>query len=100
MQITTLVSVLEQPHVAAEQLERWGLRDIHRAQARLVELAGLGLTLDLLASLCRQLARHLPEQHDPDAALESFQQFLAASRSPLALAALLDRDETALPVLL
>src|SRR5437763_356555 len=100
MEIATLVSVLDQSHVAAEHLDRWGVRDRARAQRTLMELADTGLTLDLLAALCRQLAEHLPQTPDADAALDGFRRFLLAVRSPLALAALLSRDASAMPMLL
>jgi [glutamine synthetase] adenylyltransferase / [glutamine synthetase]-adenylyl-L-tyrosine phosphorylase len=100
MEIATLVRVLDQPHQAAESLAAWGLGDVHRGQRLLVELAELGLTLDLLASLCRQLGEHLPRAGDPDDALAGLVRFLSAVRSPLALAALFTRDGAALPMLL
>src|SRR5439155_1613734 len=92
MEIATLVGVLDQPHVAADHLHGWGLRDLGQAQRTLVELADTGLTLDLLAGLCSQLAEHLPQMPDPDAALEGFRRYLFAVRSPIALAGLLARD--------
>ena len=55
MEISTLVSVLDQPHLAADHLHDWGLADVRRGQQILLELAETGLTLDLLASICRQL---------------------------------------------
>lgn len=100
MQIATLVSVLDQPHQAADHLQRWGLRDVHRARQTLAELAETGLTLDLLAALCRQLGEYLPQAADPDAALAALQRYLFAVRSPLALMALIERDASALPLLL
>ena len=63
MEIATLVSVLDQPHLAAEHLHGWGLRMAHRAEQSLLELADSGLTLDLLAfasnwpSICRSSIR-------------------------------------------
>jgi glutamate-ammonia-ligase adenylyltransferase len=100
MEIPTLVSVLDHPHLAADHLHAWNLRDAHRGQQTLLELADCGLTLDLLANLCDQLSRHLPDLPDPDAVLTAFRQFLFASRSPLALGALFERDPSALPMLL
>lgn len=100
MDIATLVSVLDQPHVAADQFHAWGLRDPHRAQQTLVELAETGLTLDLLALICEQLGKHLRALPDPDAALAGLRRFLLAVRSPLALAALFERDGATLPLLL
>jgi glutamate-ammonia-ligase adenylyltransferase len=56
--------------------------------------------LDLLVALCEQLARYLPASADADMALNNLERFVMAARSPLALAALLQRDPTALPPLL
>src|SRR5262245_20204338 len=100
MHIATLVSVLDHPHHAAEHLHRWGVRDLGRARRTLEELAETGLTLDLLAGLCDRLAEHLPRTPDPDAALAALRRYLFVARSPLALAALLERDESAMPTLL
>ena len=100
MEIPTLVSVLDHPHLAADLLHAWRLSDPHRARQTLLDLADCGLTLDLLAGLCDQLSRHLPDLPDPDAVLTAFRQFLLASRSPLAMGALFQRDPSALPVLL
>jgi len=81
-------------------LTGWGLRDVLRAQQTLLEIAESGLTLDLLAGLCSQLATSLPHTPDPDTALDAFRRYLFAVRSPLALAALLSRDVSAMPLLL
>src|SRR4029450_1748780 len=100
MEIQTLVRVLDQPHVAADHLHGWRLRDVGRGQQILAELAETGLTLDLLSGVCTQLSEPLPQARDPDAALDAFRRYLFAVRSPLALAMLFERDETALPMLL
>ena len=93
MEISTLDSVLEQPHLAADYLHDWGLADVRRGQEVLVELADTGLTLDLLASICRQLGEHLPQLPEADVALAAFRRYLFAVRSPLGLAALFERDD-------
>src|SRR5512139_2915417 len=100
MEIATLVSVLDHPHQAAQQLHAWGLRDVHQARRSLLELADSGLTLDLLAALCEQLGEHLPHVNDPDVALRGLTRYLFTVRSPLALVALMERDAVALPMLL
>jgi glutamate-ammonia-ligase adenylyltransferase len=100
MEISALVSVLDQPHLAADHLHGWGLRDAARGRQVLLEIADSGLTLDLLANLCGQLAQHLPPAADPDAVLDAFCRYLLAVRSPLALAALCERDASAMPLLL
>src|SRR5262245_33222712 len=100
MEIPTLVRVLDHPHLAADHLHGWGLADVLRGQQILLELADTGLTLDLLASVCKQLGQQLPRTRDPDAALAAFRRYLFAVRSPLSLAALLERDPSAMPMLL
>lgn len=92
--------VLDDPHAVAQELKHWGLQHVESAQQTLVELAECGLTLDLLAALCGQLGQLLPAQHDPDAALDGLARFILGARSPLTLAALLERDESVLPMLL
>src|SRR5690242_10717930 len=100
MEIATLVGILDQPQLAADQLRRWGLANIERGRQLLLQLADCGLTLDLLAAVCEQLAEHFPGTPDPDAALAAFCRYLQSVRSPLACAALLERDRTAMPMLL
>ena len=60
MEIRTLVSILDQPHLAAEHLQGLGLADAGRGQQILLELAETGLTLICwracrgnFASICR-----------------------------------------------
>lgn len=91
---------LEEPALAASRLRSWGLEDVHRAHAELAGMARSGVTLDLLAGLAEQLESALPGTSDPAMALGNLERFVAASRSPLALAALFDRDRSALPILL
>lgn len=95
-----LHQLLDRPAEAEAWLRAWGLEDAQRGHANLVSMAAAGLPLDLLATLCDQLARHLPNTSDPDRALNTLDRFLASSRSPLSLAALFERDPEALPALL
>jgi len=73
---------------------------LRRAHANLVRMATSGLTLDLLAVVCDQLAEHLPGSADPDMALNNLDRFVAASRSPLSVGTLFQRDPGTLPTLL
>ena len=70
------------------------------AHANLVRMATAGMTLDLLAAICDQLAEHLPRSSDPDMALNNLDRFVAAARNPLSLGSLFERDREALPILL
>ena len=70
------------------------------ARRTLVALAERGLTFDLVAVLCDRLVELLPRQADPDRVLVALERFVAAVRSPLATAALFQRDPRALETLL
>ena len=100
MQVDQLVRFLDQPQEAAEWLRGLGLADPQRGHADLLRLAESGLTLDLLAVVCRQLAEHLPRTSDADMALNNLERFVDAARNPLALGSLFERDPDSLPVLL
>ena len=80
MPIARLHRFLDQPAEAAPVLRDWGLTDIPRAHANLVRIATAGVTLDLLAVICDQLAEHLPGSSDPDMARNSLERFVAAGR--------------------
>jgi glutamate-ammonia-ligase adenylyltransferase len=100
MHIPQLIQWLDQPATAAAALRAWGVADVAKAHANLLALSQAGLTLDLLANLCDQLAVHLPQVSDADMALNNLERFVRASRSPLSLGGLLERDPDALPTLL
>ncbi len=100
MQIDELHRYLDRPAEAEGWLRTWGLQNTPRAHGNLVRMADAGITLDLLADLCDQLAEHLPRTSDPDMALNNLERFVLAARNPLSLASLFERDREALPVLL
>ncbi len=91
---------LEHLPTAEEWLRRLGLVDIPRAHACLVRISQGGLPLPIVAGLCESLSDILPTLSDPDMALGNLESFLRAVRSPRSLAALFERDEQALPILL
>lgn len=91
---------LDDATTAESWLRPWGVAVPERAHAMLVRLAELGVTLDLLADVVEQLAGSLPRSSDADLAIDSLGRFFEAARSPLALAALFERDREALPILL
>lgn len=100
MEIQQLTTYLDHPAEAADWLRSLGLVDLERGHANLLRLATSGLTLDLLANICDQLARHLPGLGDPDMALNNLERFVAATRNPLSFGGLVERDPEALPPLL
>jgi glutamate-ammonia-ligase adenylyltransferase len=88
----------------ATEAEPW-LRSLHvadpnAAHANLTRIATQGVTLDLLAQIGDQLADAAPGLADPDMAINNLERFIAASRNPMATAALFERDPDALPNLL
>ncbi len=100
MRIDQLHRYLDQPAEAEAWLRSWSISDPLRAHGNLVRIATFGVTLDLLAAMCDQLAEHLPRSSDPDMALNNLERFVAAARNPLSLASLFERDREALPILL
>ena len=63
-------------------------------------MADHGVTLDLLTQIGEQFAAAAPTLADPDMAINNLERFIAASRNPMATAALFERDPDALPNLL
>ncbi len=100
MQTLDVERLLDDREGARAILVGWGLKDADRAHGNLVRMAASGVTLDLMAVICDQLARHLPPLSDADMALNNLERFVQATRSPLSLAALFERDLEALPILL
>ena len=100
MQIEQLRHYLDQPAEAGSWLADWQLADAGRGHSNLLRMAMSGITLDLLANLCEQLAKQLPRLSDPDMALNNLDRFVTSARNPLALGSLLERDDEALPILL
>jgi len=100
MQPDTLRRLLDSDDEARAWLEPLGITDLRAARANLLRLAEAGLPLDLLGTICAQFARTAPQLADPDLALNCLEQFLLSARSPLATAALFERDITSLPELL
>ncbi len=100
MEITQLRRYLDDSALAAEWLRGWGVVDVGRAHGNLVEMATSGLTLDLMAVVCEQLAAHLAGCPDPDMALNNLERFVGTARNPLSLGTLFQRADDSLPILL
>ncbi len=100
MQVASVVEYLDHPAKARDWLRSLGIEDVERAHRNLVAMAEAGVTLDLLAIVWQQLGEHLGHVSHPDMVLNNLDRFIAAARSPLALASLFDRDREALPTLL
>ena len=96
MQTDHLHALLDKPSEAEHWLQSLGLHDPRTAAANLSRLASTGVPLDLLGTICDQFAEAVPRLADPDMALNNFERFLQAARSPLAMAALFERDAKAL----
>jgi len=96
----TLIQYLDDPSEYAGPLRSLKIKNVDRAHGNLVAIADSGITLDLLGVICGQLIEQLPRLSDPDMALNNLDRFFAASRNPLSLGALFERDPEALPTLL
>ncbi len=100
MQSDDIVALLDDPTRFAAWLELLSLQNRARAKTNLDSIARSGMTIDQVAAICEQLEMHLPTVSDPDLALNNFERFVRAARSPLAIGSLLERDPTGLPILL
>ncbi|NIL97182.1 MAG: bifunctional [glutamate--ammonia ligase]-adenylyl-L-tyrosine phosphorylase/[glutamate--ammonia-ligase] adenylyltransferase [Planctomycetales bacterium] len=81
-------------------LRAMGLEETKRGHANLAGMSAAGLTLDLMATVSGQLSEYLPATSHPDMALNNLARFIDASRNPLGLGALFERDPEALKILL
>ena len=100
MNVDTLREYLDNPETAADWLRGLGPVDVSRAHANLVAMATSGLTLDLLAVMCRQVEQHLAKCADPDMALNNLERFVTAARNRLAVGTFFERNEDAMPAIL
>jgi len=100
MQLVEIHSWLDSFAEAEPWLRSIGLQNPKTAHGNLLRLANAGLPLDLLATICDQFGAAAPYLADPDMALNNLERFLLSSRSLLSMAALFERDTTALPNLL
>ncbi len=99
MEIDQLRQYLDDPAAADTWLRSLGMVDARHAHASIVSIATSGMTLDLVADVCRQLSECMAGCADPDMALNNLDRFVAAARNPLALGTLFQRDPQALPAL-
>ena len=100
MEPNQLVNYLEDPSDGNRWLESLGVENSARGYGNIVAIANSGVTLDLLVLICQQLENQLVRLSDPGMALNNLDRFFAASRSPLSLASLFDRDPEALRTLM
>ena len=99
MDIETLRHRLDDPTAAAQWLRTLGIVDPARAHTNLLAIATSGMTLDLVAEICDQLAERLPVCADPDMALNNLERFVAAARNRLGVGTLFQRDPASLRTL-
>ena len=100
MQTEELLEYLDHTATASPWLRSLKVTNLERAHRNLVGMADAGITIDLLAAIGGQLSTCLPRSSDPDMALNNLERFVCASRNPLALATLIERDTEALPILI
>jgi [glutamine synthetase] adenylyltransferase / [glutamine synthetase]-adenylyl-L-tyrosine phosphorylase len=90
----------EDPRQGGVWLRELGIENVERAHRNLQGIRNSGVTEDLLEVLGRQLEKNLGQISDPDMALNNLDRFFSATRSPIGLGALIERDPDALPTLL
>ncbi|MCA9245750.1 MAG: hypothetical protein KDA42_01515 [Planctomycetales bacterium] len=100
MDAPNLQQILDDPTTGMAWFDSLGLSSSDAAHADLRRIAAQGIPIDLLQVVCRQMAGELPKLSDPDMALRNLERFVAASRNPLSLGTLFERDPAALPTLL
>jgi [glutamine synthetase] adenylyltransferase / [glutamine synthetase]-adenylyl-L-tyrosine phosphorylase len=97
---TEVASILDNPQEAMAWLQGVRLVNPQRGHQNLLQMAAAGISPDLMGSLMSRLAIELPRLSDPDMALNNLDRFFQATRNPLGLAALFERDRGALPAIL
>jgi [glutamine synthetase] adenylyltransferase / [glutamine synthetase]-adenylyl-L-tyrosine phosphorylase len=100
MDQSQVITLLEETPQGEQWLRELGVEDVARAHRNLTSIAKSGLSLDLIGVLCRQLQQHVGKISDPNMALNNLDRFFSATRSPLALGSLCERDPQTLPTLL
>jgi glutamate-ammonia-ligase adenylyltransferase len=100
MQQETYLRYLDDPHELGAWLSRMGIRNVERARANFVSISNSRISPDLVAIIGEQLSERLPGLSDADMALNNLDRFFSASRNPLSLATLFERDPEALTTLL
>lgn len=98
--IDRLRSCLDDAETAEPWLRSLCVANLPAAHANFTRMAVHGVTLDLLSQISEQFAAAAPTLADPDMAINNLERFIAASRNPMATAALFERDREALPNLL
>ena len=81
-------------------LRSMGARDADLGYGNLLSISQSGIPDDVMESMILQMERELIKISDVDRAINNFERFVQATRSPLSLGTLLQRDLTALPILL
>ena len=99
MQVEQLRHLLDHEGVAENEFVAWGVGDPERARANLVNIASAGVPLDLLGWLTEQLGALLPKCSDADMALNNLERFVTATRNPLSLVSLWEREPSTLTIL-
>src|SRR3954449_1571521 len=100
LDIDRLRTCLDDADTAEPWLRSLCVANLQAAHANFMRMANYGVTLDLLTQISEQFAAAAPSLADPDMAINNLERFIAASRNPMATAALFERDPDALPSLL
>ncbi|MBI1248703.1 bifunctional [glutamate--ammonia ligase]-adenylyl-L-tyrosine phosphorylase/[glutamate--ammonia-ligase] adenylyltransferase [bacterium] len=100
MTVSDFTKLADNTADASKWLSQLKIVDAARGRENLNSFVRLNLPLDLQVFLCQHLAQALPACSDPDMALNNLERLFTRSRSPLSLAAMLERDATSLHTLI
>ena len=100
MLVDDLIRMLTDSQRLSSWVNQLGILDLERAATNLDSIARSGMTTDQVADICGHLEETSADISDLDMAVNNLEKFVAASRSPLALGTLFQRDPTSLPILL
>ena len=81
-------------------LRSLGSRDTDLSYSNLLSISQMGMPDDLMEAMILQMEREFIRVSDVDRAINNLQRFFQASRSPLSVATLFQRDQSVLPVIL
>ncbi len=100
MNARRLRDILDSYELSEPWLRSLRIQQPQRAHSNLLSIAKTGISLDLLEVMVGQLEECLPKCADGDMALNNLDRAIAKTRSPLSVAAMFDRDPTALSILI
>lgn len=100
MRVEEMLLLLDDPEATASFLREIGIANGERGRLNFQAIASSGMTLDQFANISEQIVEIAAGLSDIDMALNNLERFILAARSSIAVGALFQRDQTALPILM